>query len=130
MDVRVCFVLQFSLEKQTFDHTCYVIADSPAVPVYGIMKQDIPSGQKSDLMSQKTLRIGKDDLPIANWQTEHLAQPDIIGPIDDIDMRFSVRLCNICTIPFMSQAICWAKLAKAVPIGELGVVEMVGLELN
>lgn len=54
MDVRGCFVLQFSLGKQTFDHACYVIADNPAVPVDGIMGQDIRSGQKIDLlMSQK-----------------------------------------------------------------------------
>lgn len=81
-------------------------------------------------MSQKTLRIGKDDLPIANWQTEHLVQPDNTGPTDDIDMGFSGRLCNICMIPLMSQVVCCAKLVKAEPVGELSVVEMGCLELN
>lgn len=49
---------------------------------------------------------------------------------NDNDTGFSVLLCNICTVPPMSQDVRWAKLTKAVPVDELGVVEIGGLELN
>lgn len=125
IDIRGCFLMQFALGEHRFDHACYVVADGPAVPVDGILGQDVLSSQRIDLLTtRKVLRVGENEIPIWNWRTAPATEHgDSVGAGRVTPAGVSVRLASPCTIPAMSEVVCWAKLAKPIAAGELGVVE-------
>lgn len=107
VDIKGCYTLDFTLGQSTFSHPCYVISESAAVPVDGILGQDLLAAHDVDVLTtRKALRLGNDEVPIVNWQKSNdVRVPQTTSSLHTVPV--SVRLCNESKIPPMS--FCWAK---------------------
>lgn len=124
--VKGCFWLKMSLGNCRFEHPCFVISDDSALALDGILGQDVLSGQGIDvLVTRRALTVAGQEVPIVNWQSAGIKS----GVQDKLCARagIPVRLASPCTIPPLSEVLCWARTAEEIPKEELGVLESADL---
>lgn len=81
--------------------------------------------------ARKGLSIGHEHIPIVIWRADTLPPPaHVMCKEKTVHSSLSVLLCGRCRIPATREVICWAKLAKAVPPGEMGVVKIGNMAIN
>lgn len=123
IDVRGCYRLKLALGRHRFEHPCFIISDDTALPLDGILGQDVLSEHNIDvLVSRGALSVRGDEVPF--WRENKGAG----GAAQRLFSGVPVRLSAPCVLPPLSEIICWVKVD--VPEGELGVLEETSLHTH